>query len=345
MRAFVTGGTGLIGSHLVDALLARGWEVSVLTREPARAAAAAARGARVVRGDVLRPDFGNELAGIDVLFHCAVWFEVGARDRQAVSEVNREGTANVFSLARKELVPRLVYTSTAGLFPGSRQSPATEETPPRATVDDPYVISKLQAHELVLREMRAGLSATIVAPGGVFGPRDTNQFAQSLALLVQGRLGTLPGGFGTNTFTHAADVAEGQLLAATVGRPGEMYFLADRAMTLYEFLEAAARAVGVEPPRRRVPMALARLAARSSELRGRFTRRSPMITRAALDLAALDAVVDSSKARRELGWSPRPFEERLKETMAWFQVTYGRRGAPLPVKPGGASAAGPARRA
>jgi dihydroflavonol-4-reductase len=345
MRAFVTGGTGLVGSHLVDALLVRGWEVSVLTREPARAERLATRGVRVVRGDVLRPDFGNELAGIDVLFHCAAWYEVGARDRLAVSDVNLKGTANVLSLARREAVSRTVYTSTAGLFQGSRPSPATEETLPRATVNDPYVISKLQAHELVAREIRAGLPATIVAPGGVFGPRDTNQFAQSLALLVQGRLGTVPSGFGANTFTHAADVADGQLLAATVGLPGEMYFLADRVMTLYEFLEAAARAAGVAPPRRRVPMAVARLAARSSELRGRFSGRTPMISRAALDLAALDVVVDSSKARRELGWSPRPFEERLKETMEWFRATYGRRGASLPVKPCGASAAGPVRRA
>lgn len=345
MRAFVTGGTGLLGSHLVDALLAQGGEVSVLTREPARAGSWTAGGVRVVRGDIRRPDFGGELAGTDVLFHCAAWFEVGARDREAVFDANLRGTANVLTLAREKHVPRIVYTSTAGLFLGSRRAPATEGIPPRATLDDPYVASKLAAHELVVREIQAGLPATIVAPGGVFGPRDTNQFARSLALLVQGRLGTLPSGFGTNTFTHAADVAEGQLRAATVGRPGEMYFLADRVMTLYEFLDAAARAAGVGPPRRRVPMSVARLAARFSELRSRFRGRTPMITRAALDLAALDVVIDSSKARRELGWAPRPFDERLKETMAWFQATYGRKGAPLPVKPAGASGAGPARRA
>lgn len=345
MRAFVTGGTGLIGSHIVDALLARGWEVAVLSRDPSRAQAHAARGVRVVRGDIRRPDFGNELAGIDVLFHCAAWFEVGARDREGVSDVNVNGTANVLALARKELVPRIVYTSTAGLFPGSQASPATEASPPRAAVDDPYVVSKLEAHELVVREMRSGLPVTIVAPGGVFGPRDTSQFAQSLALLVQGRLRTLPSGFGMNTFTHAADVAEGQLLAATVGRAGEMYFLADRVMSMYEFLEAAARAADVEPPRRRVPMGLARLAARASALRSRRSGPAPMITRAALDLAALDVVIDSSKARREVGWSPRPFEERLKETMAWFRAVYGGPGGRRPVKPGGASAAAPVRRA
>ncbi len=345
MRAFVTGGTGLIGSHLVETLLAHGWEVTVLTRDPARAQGLASRGVRIVRGDVRHPDFGNEVAGVDVLFHGAGWYEVGVRNRQAMMDVNVGGTRNLLSMARKEAVPRIVYTSTAGLFPGSRSAPSTEEAPARAAFDDPYVVSKLQAHELVRREMEDGLPATIVAPGGVFGPGDTNQFARSLALLVQGRLRTLPSGFGANTFTHAADVAEGELLAATVGRPGELYFLADRVMTLYEFLEAAARAAGVDPPRRRVPMALARFASRVSEFRGRNETATPLITRSALDLAALDIVVDSSKARRQLGWSPRPFEDRLRGTMAWFRETYGRKGTPLPVKPDGASGAGPPRRA
>ncbi len=345
MRAFVTGGTGFVGSHIVESLLARGWEVAVLTRDPARTAGLASRGVRVVSGDLRRPDFREELAGIDVLFHTAAWFEVGVRDRQAVFDVNLKGTADLLGLARAERVPRVVYTSTAGLFPGTRLAPATEATAPLLTVNDPYVDSKLQAHELVLREAKSGLPATIVAPGGVFGPRDTNLFARSLALLVQGRLGTLPSGFGLNTFTHAADVAEGHLLAATIGRPGELYLLGDRVMSLYEFLEAAARAAGVQPPRRRVPMSLARVAAPMAGLSSRFTGRTPMITRAALDLAAADVVVDSSKARRELGWSPRPFEERLHETMSWFRATYGTKGAPLPVKPTGASAAGPARRA
>ncbi len=344
MRAFVTGGTGLLGSHLVEALLARGWDVSLLTRDPARARDPESRGVRIVRGDLVRPDFAGELAGVDVLFHCAAWFEVGVRDRDRVFEVNLNGTANVLAMARKEQVPRIVYTSTAGLFPGSRASPATEGTRPRAMMDDPYVVSKLRAHELVVREAAAGLPVTIVAPGGVFGPRDTNQFAQSLALLVQGRLGTVPSGFGTNTFTHAADVADGHILAGTVGRPGELYFLADRVMTLYEFLDAAARAAGVPAPAHRVPLSLARVAVRLSEIRSRFNGRTPMITRAALDLAALDVVVDASKARRALGWSPQPFDVRLRETMAWFRATYGRRGAPLPVKRAGASAGGPARR-
>lgn len=345
MRAFVTGATGLIGRHVTHALLDRGWEVLVLARDPARARDLEARGARVVAGDVTRPDFVHDLAGVDVLFHHAAWFEVGVRDLEAMRRVNVQGTADVLAMARQEGVPRIVVTSTAGLFPSTREAPATEASMPEVLLRDPYVATKLEAHGLVVREMAAGAPVTLVAPAGVFGPQDTNQLAMSLALLVRGKLPFLPSGFGLNTWTHASDAAQGHVLAATVGKPGEMYLLGDRVLSMYEFLEAAARAAGVKAPRRRVPMALARFAARFSEWNARRAGRTALLSRSALALSALDVVVDASKARRELGWSPRPFEDRMRETMAWYVKAYAEGAAPLPVKRAGASAAGPPRRA
>lgn len=344
MRAFVTGGTGLIGRHVIDELLARGWEVGALVRDPVRAADLASRGVRLVPGDVTRPDFAHELAGVDVVFHHAAWFEVGVRDYQAMYGVNVGGTANVLSLAKQESVPRIVITSTAGLYLSSREHPATETATPSAALDDPYVVTKLQAHELARKAMGEGLPVTLVAPAAVFGPRDTNQLGQSLALLVRGRLPMLPSGFGDNTWVHAADVAEGHVLAATVGRPGEIYFLGDRVLSMYDFLGAAARAAGVRAPRGKVPMGLVRFVARFSEWQARRAGRTPLLSRKALEFSRLDVVVDASKARRELGWAPKPFEARIQETMAWYVNTYARTDVRFPVKRGGASAAGPARK-
>ncbi len=345
MRAFVSGATGLIGRHVAEALLGGGWEVIALVRDPLRARDLEARGARLVPGDVTRPDFVHELAGVDVVFHHAAWFEIGVRDLAAMRRVNVQGTADLLAMARQEHVPRFVYTSTAGIFPAAGGKPVTESTRAAAIVQDAYVQTKWEAHELVAREMAGGAPVTIVAPAAVFGPRDTNQLAQSLALLVRRKLPALPSGFGLNTWVHAADVAEGHILAATVGHPGEMYFLGDRVLSMYEFLEAAAGAASVPPPRRKVPMGLVRLVARFSEWNARRKGRTSLLSRAALDLSALNVVVDASKARRNLGWSPKPFEDRLHETMAWYVDTYGKTDAPLPVKRGGASAGGPPRMA
>jgi len=82
-------------------------------------------------------------------------------------------------------------------------------------------------------------------------------------------------------------------------------------------------------------MGLARFAARFSEARARLSDRTPLLSPAALALAAVDLVVDASKARRELGWSPHPFEERLRETMEWYATTYRDRKVPPPIKPDG----------
>ncbi len=339
MRAFVTGGTGLIGRHLVDVLLREGWSVAVLTRDPDRAKFLEDRGVEVVVGDVTRPRFGAAMGRADVVFHLAGWYETGVRDARRMMDVNLTGTGNVLSVARRENIGRVVYTSTAGvLAPTSREQPATESSPVQTALDDAYVTSKVQAHELAVNEMHAGLPVTIVLPAAVFGPHDTGQLGRSLALLVRGRLPRLAKGFGVNTWSHTADVAEGHRLAATRGKPGQLYLLADRVLSFVDFYRMAAAAAGVDPPKADVPMGLARFVARFSEANARFAGHTPLLSRAALDLASIDVAVDASKARADLGWAPRPLEERVRETMAWYVETYRTRAAPLPVKPGGASA-------
>ena len=94
MRAFVTGGTGLIGRPLVDLLLADGWEVSVLTRNPSRAKDLEARGARIVPGDVTHPPLDPAMSRADVVFHVAGLYEIAFRDPGRIHDVNVTGTAN-----------------------------------------------------------------------------------------------------------------------------------------------------------------------------------------------------------------------------------------------------------
>jgi len=334
----VTGGTGLVGRHLVDGLLQKGWDVAVLTRDPSRAKDLESRGIELVAGDVTRPTFDAAMSRADVVFHAAGWFEMGVRDVRRMFDINVAGTANVLASARKQRVPRVLYTGTAGVFaPNSLNHPSTEASPVQTVVPDPYVTSKVQAHEIAVREMAAGLPLSIIAPAAVFGPYDTGQLGRTLALLTRDRFRRLPKGFGFNTWTHAADVADAHILAATRGKPHEMYLIGDRVLSVVDFYAKAAAAVGIDPPRANVPRSLARLAARVSEAGARRRGETPILSRAALDLAAVNIVVDASKARRELGWTPQPLEDRIRETMEWYSATYRDRRASLPAKPGGAS--------
>lgn len=292
-----------------------------------------------MEGDVTRPRFHAELSRADVVFHIAGWIDLGVRDGRRMFDVNVTGTANVLAMARKEGIPRIVYTGTAGVFaPAPPDRAAAEASEARAPVNDPYVVTKFQAHALVLGEMHAGLPITIVLPAAVYGPGDANALGRSLALLAKGRLRIVPRGFGYNTWTHATDIADGHVLAATRGRAGEMYILGDRVMPFLDFYRAAAEAADVRPPAPRAPAWLARAVATLSEANAAFLGRAPRLSRAALALAALDLCVDATKARTELGWSPRPFEERIAATMAWYVEEYCVRGMPPPVKRGDASA-------
>ena len=290
--------------------------------------------------------FQRAMSQADVLFHAAGWFELGITDGPRMFEVNVTGTRNVLSMARTENVGRVVFTSTAGVFaPAPMGRPAKESSQVQVALDDPYVKSKVEAHRLAVREMEAGLPLTIVLPAAVFGPRDNGQLGRSLAFLVRGKLPRLPRGFGTNTWTHASDIADGHLLAATRGGPGEVYLLGDRVLPLSAFYEKAADAAGVAPPIANVPMGLARFAARFSESRARLAGRTPLLSRASLNLAAIDLVVDATKARTHLGWTPSPFETRIQEAMDWYTARFRDHRMPLPMKPAGGAGTepGPAR--
>src|SRR5438046_9425230 len=122
--------------------------------------------------------------------------------------------------------------------------------------------------------MSADRPATSVLPAPGFGAHDTGQLGRGLALLVRGKLPRLPKGFGTNTWTHAEDIAEGHILAATRGRPNQLYLLGDRVLPLAEFYADAARAAGVKPPTAKVPIGLARIAPRFAEARDRSPERT-----------------------------------------------------------------------
>src|SRR3989442_11495243 len=171
MRAFVTGGTGLLGRPLVETLQEDGWEVTVLRRGAAGAKDLEARGVQIVEGDVTRPRFNASLARADVVFHVAGLYQVGLREFRRMIEVNVTGTANVLAAARRENVGRVVFTSTAGVFaPTPRDRPVTESAPVQMALPDPYVPSKVQAHQLAVGEMHAGLPLTIVLPAAGLGP-------------------------------------------------------------------------------------------------------------------------------------------------------------------------------
>lgn len=318
MKAFVTGGTGFLGRHLIDALLAQGDEVTSLVRTIDRARRLPPA-VRTLAGDLTRPAaLRAALRGADVVYHLAALRRVGLppKDYARLERTNVEGTRALLTLAGEVGVPRLVYTSDLIIYGDTLGRPVDEAAPltapPRASA---YAQSKYRAHVAVaLPLQQQGLPLTIVCPGALYGPGDSGQLGGLLRRYALGRLPVGVGGASAFSFTHAADAAAGLRLAATQGAAGETYFLAGPALTLRAFLAAGERATGRAAPRLWLPGALAGLLAQA------LHPVRPAAAERLRTYAGATALGGATKALRDLGWLARPAADGLPDTVDWYEA-------------------------
>ena len=229
MKALVTGGAGFIGSNLVDALLARGDEVTVVddlsTGRRENLEQALANGAALEVVDIRNADAVGDIVGRttpDVIFHLAAQIDVrkSVADPAWDARINVEGTANVLGAAQAHGVPRLVNTSTGGAIYGEgRQIPAPEDHP--VAPEAPYGLSKFCAEQYceIFTRMH-GLSTVSLRYGNVYGPRqdplgEAGVIAIFCGKLLEGGRATIFGdGRQTRDYVYVDDVVEANLRAA-----------------------------------------------------------------------------------------------------------------------------------
>jgi UDP-glucose 4-epimerase len=293
MRALVTGGAGFIGSHVVDALIARGDDVHVLddlsTGRRENLAGALGAGATLIEGDITDPEAVAETFAEcrpELVFHLAAQIDV----RRSVEDpgfdltVNVGGTVALLERSREQGVRRFVFASTGGAIYGEgegRSLPLTEEAECRP--DAPYGQSKLAAEGyLGLYRRLHGLDTVALRLGNVYGPRqdplgEAGVVAIFCSALVAGRTPKVYGdGEQTRDYVFATDVAAAFLAASESTAPGPLNVGTGTETSVLEIGRLVGRAVGApfDPE-----LARSRI--------GEVRRIS----------------IDSSRARRELGWS------------------------------------------
>jgi nucleoside-diphosphate-sugar epimerase len=318
MKVLVTGGTGFVGSHLIDRLLEDpDTEVHALVRNPAKARWLEGRErVRFLEGDLSRvPELPS---GLSVVFHLA-----GLTKTHKSSEyytVNQAGTASLFrALAGRTEAPRVViFSSLAAGGPSSPGRPSREDDPPRPV--SPYGISKLRGEREALA-FRDHFPLVILRSGAVYGPRDED-FLEFFRYVRSGFLPLYGSGKKSLSLLHVRDAVRAILLAAGTGAPsGEIVNIAgSEPSTWDEVGETAARILGRKVVRVRIPGWAAFLVCATAGGVGRLRGRATALNLGKYEDMKPDGwVADVRKAREALGFESRiSLEEGLRETLDWY---------------------------
>ncbi len=317
----ITGVSGFVGAAVAKAFAADGWRVKGLARASSPATNLEGFPGEIMRGDMLDPAaMARALEGCDALAHVAADYRLWAPDPEEIVRHNLEGTRVVMEAALAAECKRIVYTSsvaTIAPLPGGaagEDRPLTEQTAIGA-----YKRSKVVAERLVERMVaERGLPATIVNPSTPIGPRDVKPTPTG-RILVEAATGKIPAFVDTGlNIVHVDDVARGHVLALEKGAFGRRTILGGEDVMLKDLLAEVARRVGRKPPTISLPIAPLMPLATVSEAWGRVTGKEPMLTRDALKMARYKMFFSSERAKAELGYTYRPWQQAVGDALDWF---------------------------
>ena len=313
MTTLVTGATGFLGRSVVRLLRGRGEDVDALVREGSDARALEELGATIVRGDVLVPgDVARAAAEAGRIIHLAGLVAYERRDIARLRAVNVDSVA--IAVAALPEGARLVHVSSvAAIGPApARDRPATEEQPwPERASAYPYPASKRAGEQVALGAVRDGKDIVVASPAFVLGAGDLNKSSTfAVWRYLQGTLRIhTPGGL---SYVHVDDVAAGIVAVADRGRTGERYALANRDGNLSheDFFQRIGEVTGVRRRMIGLPHGLA--------IAGAQVLRWP-IKPGEVRSATNWWFYDQAKAEQELGYTNRPLDETIAETVAQYR--------------------------
>ncbi len=320
MNVLVTGATGFIGPHLVGRLVQEGYRVRALTRPGTDASGLESLGVEVVRGDVRDPGtVGRAVANCQLVFHLAARTSHGNLPAKDIYSINVEGTANVVHAAAQANITRLVFASTARVYGIIKNWNVNEETPVKP--DSAYPESKAQAEQVALSYyVRHGLPVVIARITSVFEPGSKSWLGlfQSIAA---GRFRLIGPGDNYHHPGDVSDIVEGLFLCGAVkGIEGRTYILTgDEPLPLRDMIRLIQDELGVTAMRRSVlaaPLRLYKLF--NGVVRSCGGGWLPRFDR--VEFFLNDRIFDQSRARNELGYTPKvSLKEAIHRTAGWYR--------------------------
>ena len=322
MTILVTGANGFIGSHIVRCLLKRGYPVRAFVRNDADTRNLSWLNIEIVRGDLLRAStVVDAAAGCKAVIHAAGWINTHPLNSWRVWEVNFIGTANVLTAAQKAGVEKVIYTASIfTLGVNTDGQPANESVTDNLThLKFPYLSARRAAEAKAAKMLDDGLPLVFVYPTYCIGPGIHDLGASPYRQIIAFLRGWMP--FYSSGGLNLADVrdaAEAHVLALEYGGVGQKYLVGGENITFRDLLARLAQASNV----RRVTLRAPNAAILASGWLMQWFSRKPLMDAATARLMHYHWYYDSTKAITELGYSPRPLDETLRDTIAWLRENH-----------------------
>jgi dihydroflavonol-4-reductase len=318
----VTGAAGHVGGALVRELLENGEKVRVFVLPDDDISGLNGLPLHVVRGNVLdRESLRGAMTGADIVYHLAGIISIMPGRNVLMRQVNVVGTSNVARVARESGVRRMVYVSSIhALGRPPRRTPVDERVPfdPHNAAGE-YDQTKAEASLAVLAEVEKGLDAVLICPTGIIGPYylhgGSPMNAQIRRWMKPGIHVVINGHF---DFVDVRDVARAMILAAKKGGRGETYIIRGARVSVAELINMVRKLTARTGLNLLVPFPLALVGATCATWHAKLWHRPVSFTRYALETLASNSFISGEKARRELGYQPRPFSDTMRDTFQWL---------------------------
>ena len=318
----VIGASGHIGNNLVRQLIEKGEQVkAIIPSFAARHSLEDIEGLTIENGNVCDIEsLKTALDGVRVVYHLASVISITTGEYDKLHKVNVQGTKNVIEVCLYHKIERLVYTGSVHAFEEPPHGITIDETTPidpKTAIGD-YGKTKAAAINEVIEATKKGLNAVVVCPSGVIGPHDymPSLVGQSFIDFMRGKLPAYIKG--AYNFVDVRDVATGHILAYEKGKIGEVYMLSGDVLHYDEVMGMLSRESGRKAPFA-IPLKVASVMAKVLERYAKLRKQRPLLTEYSIHVLQSNCDISNEKAKRELGYNPRPISETVADSVSWLK--------------------------
>ena len=328
MRVLVTGGTGFVGSHTAAALVARGHDVRLLVRNPARVHAALGPhgiedSIETVVGDVTDADsVGRALDGCDAVIHAAAIVALDRRRDEEIASTNVLAAELVLQTARKlELDPIVHVSSVSALLPASGPMLGPDDEVGRAVGS--YARSKVDAERVARTMQDEGAPVVITYPGGVWGPHDPTLGEQVKTVVNFLKAGIIPATTGGMPIVDARDLGAVHAACIERGRGARRYMAGGELLSTPRLIDILRAITGRRLVRVPLPASVMLAIGTMSDIVQRVSPLTLPLTHEAMVTLTSGVPCDNARTTEELGVEFRPAAVTVADTIRWLHETGG----------------------